>query len=218
MTALYVAGMLAVAVKQCPCGASGACKVRVHGYRVRKHGPGFRLVILVCEEHGCVFTVYPLGWFPFGRRPLPRTRKELLQVLLGDVEETFFGRLQRMQSEPWSTMEGYRRTVRRQFERAANFVGLTATSKSNAVLEALSVDLIKLVEVQRGYARATRWHERAELIAALLGEMKLADGDPESRLLQRLQHVGYVTGNVGRVWWVEADSGGLYPVFPEGNR
>jgi hypothetical protein len=114
-------------------------------------------------------------------------------------------------------MEGYRRTVRRQFERVADFIGLTATNKSNAVLEALGVDLIKLIEAQKRYARSTQWHERAELIAALLGEMKLADGEPESLMLLRLQHVGYVTGNVGRVWWVDADSGGLYSVFPEEN-
>lgn len=208
-------------VEQCLCGASAGCQVRVQGYRERKQGPGFRLVVLWCKTHGCAFTVYPLGWYPYGRRPLPVTREELLQVLTGEAEDTLFGALQRLQSQPWSSMEGYRRTLRRQFACVADFVGLTATGGSNAVLAALGVDLLQLVEARKRYARSSAWRERGGAMAELLGAVAAAaDGELEWLLLQRLQHVGYVTGNVGQVWWVQMDSGALYSVFPavpEGN-
>ena len=218
VTALYIAGKLAVRVKQCPYGASSECHVCVHGYRERTHGPGVRLVVLRCKTHDCAFTVYPLGWYPYGRRPLPCTREELLQVLMGKAEGTFFGALQRLQREPWSSMEGDRRTLRRQLTRAADFVGLTATGESGAVLEALGVGTLQLTEAQKRFAQSSDRHERAKVIVELLDAVATAaDGEFEWLTLQRLQHVGYVTGNVGRVWWVQKDSGALYSVFPEGN-
>lgn len=51
-------------------GVPGQCKVSPHAFRDRKCGPGFRLAIFLCKNHLLSFTVYPLDWLPYSRRPL----------------------------------------------------------------------------------------------------------------------------------------------------
>lgn len=55
--------------RRCPVGPSTrTCKVSWHGWRCRKCGPGYPLAKGRCAQHDCTFTIYPLGWSPFGRR------------------------------------------------------------------------------------------------------------------------------------------------------
>ncbi len=37
------------------------------GFRQRTTGPGFPIQIVGCKTHGRTFTVYPMGFEPFGR-------------------------------------------------------------------------------------------------------------------------------------------------------
>jgi len=54
-------------------GAGGPCQIQTADWRQRKCGPGFPLLVLRCLTHKISFTVYPIGWVPFGRRELLET-------------------------------------------------------------------------------------------------------------------------------------------------
>jgi hypothetical protein len=59
--------------RQCPRGDDeDSCKIVCHTHRDRKCGPTFPLSVLRCWTHHVTFTVYPVGWTPYARRPLVR--------------------------------------------------------------------------------------------------------------------------------------------------
>lgn len=55
-----------------PCRARDerACRVVWHDWRERKTGPGFPLAVARCKTHGLSFTLYPPGFYPYGRERL----------------------------------------------------------------------------------------------------------------------------------------------------
>jgi hypothetical protein len=54
---------------RCPFAVGvGDCAVSWYGWRCRKCGPGYPLAKGRCSVHEAVFTIYPPGWSPFGRR------------------------------------------------------------------------------------------------------------------------------------------------------
>jgi len=58
---------------RCPEAEEGKpfdCEISFHGYRDRKCGPSYNLVIYLCRIHRISFTIYPIGWVPYSRRPL----------------------------------------------------------------------------------------------------------------------------------------------------
>lgn len=58
----------------CPVHAADpdgcACKIGFDHLRDRKTGPQFPLFVMVCEEHGIGFTLYPPGFYPYSRHTL----------------------------------------------------------------------------------------------------------------------------------------------------
>ena len=48
------------------------CNLKVDHFRRRKQGPCFCLCVMRCGIHKKGFTIYPPGWFPYGRKPLVR--------------------------------------------------------------------------------------------------------------------------------------------------
>jgi hypothetical protein len=44
-----------------------ACRIVVKEWRDRKTGPGHKLISYECVVHGTIFTLYPTGWWPYGR-------------------------------------------------------------------------------------------------------------------------------------------------------
>lgn len=50
---------------RCPPG--GTCHLTVNHYRHRSTGPGHRVLVMQCREHGCAFTLYPCGYVPYAR-------------------------------------------------------------------------------------------------------------------------------------------------------
>jgi len=48
------------------------CRICAHHHRKRKTGPGFRLMVARCAEHGCAFTLYPPGYAPYRRQAVVR--------------------------------------------------------------------------------------------------------------------------------------------------
>lgn len=58
-------------VEQCPyADEDDECRTYRDGYRGRKTGPCFPLQVMGCHEHGHHFTVYPMGYDPYGRERL----------------------------------------------------------------------------------------------------------------------------------------------------
>jgi len=55
--------------KNCPKQISyqKKCLIKNKGWRHRRHGPGFPLIIFECCIHSGSFTIYPPGWEPYGR-------------------------------------------------------------------------------------------------------------------------------------------------------
>lgn len=71
---LFGSGKPKVAMQpDCRCTAlnsDGPCKFHIKDYRSRDVGPRHLLVVLKCVVHIICFTVYPLGWIPYGRKRL----------------------------------------------------------------------------------------------------------------------------------------------------
>lgn len=61
-----------------------ACKLIFQGYRDRKSGPKHPLVRFYCSTHKSYFTVYPIGYVPYGRAPI------FLSSGNTDISETLF--------------------------------------------------------------------------------------------------------------------------------
>ena len=191
--------------------------MRRHSKRQRQDGPGHPLVVMYCSTHGCYFTVYPLGWYPYARRPVPQIMQVLQDVLDGKEVDTIFGYVFAAQSQPWSAMEGQRRQHTRQLAYAATYLGLSAPEADfNALHDALGVDVGVLKGARTQYAETRYWQERARTMVHILDAM-LHTATTDEELLRRLLHVGYVSGKVGQAWWIDADSGGLYATFPRRN-
>lgn len=56
-------------INRCPAAvANEPCQVTRHSFRRRKTGPEIPLRILYCKRHDLHFTVYPVGYVPYGRR------------------------------------------------------------------------------------------------------------------------------------------------------
>jgi len=54
--------------RQCIFPDENLCKISAKDRRIRECGPDFPLIIFACPTHKNCFTVYPLGWAPFGRK------------------------------------------------------------------------------------------------------------------------------------------------------
>lgn len=64
-------------IDRCPQVAPGGgpCRLVRHALRERKTGPAFPLTLLGCRTHGAYFTIYPLGFTPFGRQRIARAER-----------------------------------------------------------------------------------------------------------------------------------------------
>jgi len=64
-----------VPITVCPCGADGCkdgqnCDVTIHRERKRKHPKNLTVLEMYCATHKLFFTVYPVGYTPYGRQQL----------------------------------------------------------------------------------------------------------------------------------------------------
>lgn len=181
----------------CPWHGDGrACDVRRQGARSRKCGPGFALTVVRCRVHEVAFTLYPLGWTPYGRAPVAAAQDS--ETVFGSVLETAAAR-------SLSSLSGYRRTRIRAIRRAALWLGVTGVHHEG-VAEALGFDLAPHVARRSAYARGPTWHRRAKRVAE--AHRAIAS----DRRLVRLVVAGFRSGWLGRPWSVEPTSGALVPL------
>jgi hypothetical protein len=170
--------------------------VRRHGERDRKCGPGHALTVARCRVHELAFTLYPLGWTPYGRVPLIAVSPDA--ALLSSALEV-------AASPSLSATPGHRRTRVRAIRIAALWLGLSG-DRHGAVAAALDFDLAAHEARRSAYARAPTWHRRAQIVTEAHGAMS-----PDRRL-ERLLMAGFRAGCIGRPWGVDSVTGALVPL------
>lgn len=205
---------------RCPLGDDGsACRVGLHGHRLRKTGPQIPLMVARCHRHELSFTVYPPGYVPYartaavpvdlqGRRVEPTEPTEPTETgesggsggsgaSIAVVGTMWEGTADAAAGVRWpetvgSTVGG-RRTQGRRIAAAAVLFGLGAEPRvRERVATVLDVATLTLHEAAERYSKLTGWRERAELLIGLLGRC-LAGGLPRALLA-----AGHLTGLWGR--------------------
>jgi hypothetical protein len=208
----------------CPrdrCGAG--CNIVMVGFRKRSHGPGFPLAIGFCGRHLHFFTIYPPGWFPYGRRPLVPVGYDgkALRDENGKTpwKMTFFGALvDAAQGIPWpeelnrgSCDEvlgalGCLRTQRRHLEMSLEILGIsrgTERRERENVALSLGVDLGLVHEVWR--------RSRVRPRDGPWWKLRGAEG---AKILESLRLSERLTSNFLRRWHRKSQS----PTPPSGTR
>ena len=195
----------------CPRGADGSkCQVQRHSFRLRKAGPGFRLVVVCCTQHCRFFTLYPLGFVPFSRsriapvgedgRILPQTDPATL-----DWNGTLFAPVAEVESLPSTNLglEPGTRQQRRKLNVAAAILGLSGDVRS-AELSAvdLNIELRVLLTARDAYGQARGVQQRTRAIWPVL--MALPRSGP---LLLCLLRAGTRAKVWGGAWWWTPGSG-----------
>lgn len=127
----------------------GSCLINFHRWRPRKCGLEHPLACFRCKYHGCSFTVYPLGWLPFGRRPIiPLTSSGFdisgLGVLEGWCETAFGAGVDAGQKRLWPLSAGGAREWEKTYGYSPYGVRRTQARHVAGALKlmALSVDLV----------------------------------------------------------------------------
>jgi len=211
VTAPYVigdeGGIEAVVPEHCPCGGDGQeCRVWRHAYRLRKQGPGHRLLVVRCTAHGIYFTLYPPGWTPWGRKPIAgRPADEtMLDAALDAACDAASGVL-------WPRHQGQEqdggkvaRAQSRRIAHAARWLGLWGGDVlEDAVFEALGLDSLDAHrKARQEWANAPGRRRRGQLVVDILRELQSAD-----RVLERLLEAGTATQSFDVVYIVDQDGG-----------
>lgn len=78
---------------KCPlCGPEdNPCRLGLHHLRFRVYGPSYPLCVAICHEHGKIFTMYPPGWTPYGRKPIIHVAEDDSPVDAGIGIDRFVG-------------------------------------------------------------------------------------------------------------------------------
>lgn len=183
----------------CPCHGDGrACDVRRHGLRARKCGPGHALTVVRCRVHALAFTLYPMGWTPYGRAPV-ESLDASAETMLSPVKEVAM-------ATSLAAVAGHRRTRIRAIELLSLWLGVVGPSHE-AVAVALQVDLAAH-RARRAAYRGSTWHQRAGLVVEAHTSLEACGR------LHRMLVAGYRSGCLGPPWRVDAETGALAPFCP----
>lgn len=193
--------------------------MRPKGHRERKCGPDFKLLVVQCKAHGACFTLYPVGWVPYGRMaiaPSPPARSDVAETSSGLAwDDTAFGVVPRwLASSTDNELSSYRRTRTRQVASSAQWLGLTGTVADAEFASAiLSRHLAVWTDAREAYQSATRWRSRAATVERALSVIV-----DSVDLWRRMLRVGHRMGACGPGWWVDVSTGALVPLVPAGER
>jgi hypothetical protein len=190
-----------------PGGA--CCHLIVHHHRDRKTGPRFPLVVVECQVHGCVFTLYPAGHVPYGRRAVAPVAAsgEVIRPAPQEADSEaaspwqgtlFDDALDAADDDPWpcestDTMEGSWSTLGRLIEQALRILGLApdmTLDLRHRIADVLAIPTMTLLECVRMIATKPGFRSRGRAILTVLAEIPLASA------LRRL----IVTGHLAELW------------------
>jgi hypothetical protein len=181
-----------------PCGCGDDCRIREHDIRPRRTGPGHPLVVIVCVVHGRYFTLYPVGYVPYGRKRLISEEK--------DDKETFFSAAFDAAdgSERWSEIGNDGRwwsTQWRQILRAGELLGLGGDGRaSERAAMHLGISLHVHVEACRQYGQKSFRQRGRAVIKTVQAVIAAGVG-----LLWRLLRAGYAAGCLGRSFYADLE-------------
>lgn len=185
----------------------------VHGWRLRKTGPGFALCVVECVTHGFAFTLYPPGHVPYGRALIAAVSSDGHAVVdvergpgeaAGGWEVTVFGAACDAacgRAWPRSACEGHEsfRTQCRRVELGATLLGvLVASDAAQLVMAAvLGVAALALRDASGAFrAPSWRWYtHRARALLLPLAELGRAGG-----VLERVLVAGALVGQWGAAY------------------
>lgn len=187
----------------------GDCAVSWYGWRQRKCGPGFPLAKAHCSVHESVFTIYPPGWSPFGRRSVVAVSYAGFDIVghevgLGAWMSTAFGAssdaaASRVWPESragivtWRTQYGrdpygVARTQRRHIAGVNALFALTPehAGEQAAVVAAIGVNLSDIVQASGRVRDGPLWEAEGKKGAAILSIL----GAPRRYLLSGINRLG----------------------------
>ena len=203
-----------------------ACHLVSQSRRERKCGPGYPLLVVLCQVHHCSATLYPPGYSPYARLPVLNlspdgtassgetperglysgTRLELK----APIEKRLVGTANSEQGA--ATKATWQQVSRRQVTFAAALFGLQAVEyrlvERMATVLALSLAVLKTAA--EGLALARRGARRWEVVFGVR-EHLTRDAD----LLARLLEAGRLAGLWGRAFGVRAEAEMLYPLWSD---
>jgi hypothetical protein len=210
-------------VDRCPQAAfsDGPCRLARHAERARKSGPAFPLTLLWCRTHGAHFTIYPLGFTPYGRQRVAPA--EHLRASDTSARDRWAGTVFEVAAGAAAGELGVRdagfedglpqprhSTVRRRVAAAGLLLGLSPAiddRQAEQVAQVLDIPGLDHAQARQGFARASGLRGRGAVIVSVLGRMPLS-GAVERRLLCAGAHV-QLWGPPG-IW----DVAGRRLVFP----
>lgn len=218
----YVVGPEGVLVPEmptaCPSGAGDQqpdCKLHVHHHRDRKTGPRHRLTVVACRTHGRCFTLYPPGFWPYGRHPVVRLSPDGKELEDGDPSAGAFtatlfeaafdarqGRAwardshQRVPERWWSTQGRYLRL-------AARLLGV-AEGLAEHVRESVAAVLSVGTLVLREHSGARGYRQIGEAVCEILSHLQPGQKRPRQLLV-----CGHLIGRWGEPLHWDARRGAL---------
>lgn len=196
VTVDYVAGAPVSVPAWCPWHTQGGeCHVRAHCHRTRKCGPGHTLMVAVCGQHRRAFTLYPVGWTPYGRASIDGADGVLSVVVAVAAASAL------------SAAPDTRRAQVRAIRLAAVWLGLFGSS-SEEIGDVLGHDLSVQAGLHDAFAQAGTWHRRAAVVAQAVEAIREPDH------IQRLLRAGVRAGVLGRVWGVDPTCRALMALVP----
>jgi hypothetical protein len=192
------------------------CRVGSHHRRSRVTGPGFPILVVKCWAHDKAFTLYPSGYYPYGRRKIAPVAPDGADLRkdgegIGALSETLFAAaVDAAQGVAWPRESGGLEeycwpSMCRRLSTAVLWLNLTpepddevAAQIARRVREEraadLDVDLLLLKEGAAAILAAPGYRSRGTAVVQVLGE--LPAGRP---LLERLLRAGHAAGASRRV-------------------
>lgn len=210
----------------CPLAVGvGACSVSWYGWRQRKCGPGYPLAKGHCSVHKSVFTIYPVGWSPFGRRSVLAISRAGFDITghadgLDAWTATAFGAssdaaMSRVWPESRAGIGSWRiqhgrdpygvaRTQRRHIAGVNVLMALTSelAGEQAAVVAAIGLNLSDIIQASGRVRDGPFWEAEGKKGAAILSIL----GTPRRHLLSGINRLG-----VDRKYWGPPISGHHQP-------
>jgi len=158
--------------------------IKIKQWRLRVFGPGYFLAQFKCLIHSRSFTIYPIGWSPFGRLPIVDLSPSG-EVVSEDLERTLFSAVadaaqgirwptesRQSQVSPGSHLLGVFKTQKRHINGILKFFSLSEDSTTDDRAETvatLGLDLSTLeetaVKIRDG---PDCWHDKAKEVMVIL--------------------------------------------------
>lgn len=202
---------IAEAIASCPKKSNAlesSCHVVKGRQRHRKVGPSHPLWVLKCDVHACWFTVYPLGWLPFGRRAIVELDSQGESVLSGSPwDNTAFGAaIDEERGKVWpmtsagvlrSSLEGIdcygvRKTQLRHILGGGQLFGLVEKDNSHQQMTRLELGINqRAYQEAHGRIRDGPWP--AALGTACTGLLRNF-AQPSMLTLTKIMHLGQILG------------------------